>query len=214
MSELFNFNGITIQAMFGLAIGILVLASTPGPGILAATSCALVSGFRSSLLVIAGIVIGDIIFLFIAIFGLTLVTEFIDNGFIIIRVLGGLYLVWLGWKLWTSAPINLENDDEASNKTYLKNFTAGLAITLSNPKVIIFYGAFLPVFINLNDLQVNSIVLIATLLTVIVSLVTGFYAYLASRARLFFKSEKAMTNINRIAGTVMFSVALLVILIA
>ncbi|NET45286.1 LysE family translocator [Okeania sp. SIO2B3] len=207
------FNGISIQGIFGLVIGILVLASTPGPGILAATSCALASGFRSSLLVIGGIVLGDIIFLFIAIFGLTLVTEFIDNAFIIIRVLGGIYLAWLGWKLWTSAPINLENDDEASKKTYLKNFTAGLAITLSNPKVIIFYGAFLPVFVNFNDLQVNSIVLIATLMIVIVSLVTGFYTYLASRARLLFKSEKAMTNINRIAGTVMFGVALLVILI-
>ncbi|MDY7005195.1 MAG: LysE family translocator [Cyanobacteriota bacterium] len=209
MSELFN--GITIQSMFGLATGILVLASTPGPGILAATSCALASGFRSSLLVIAGIVLGDIMFLLIAIFGLTLVTQFMDNAFIIIRVLGGFYLAWLGWKLWTSAPINLENDDETLNKTYLKHFTVGLAITLSNPKVIVFYGAFLPVFVNPNDLNVNSIVLIATLIAVILSLVIGLYAYLASRARLFFKSEKAMTNINRIAGIVMFSVALLVI---
>ncbi|MEB3339859.1 LysE family translocator [Okeania sp.] len=211
MSELFNFNGITIQAIFGITIGILVLASTPGPGILAATSCALASGFRSSLLVIAGIVIGDIIFLLIAIFGLTLMTEFIDDALIIIRVLGSLYLVWLGCKLWTSGTMNLENDDEASKKTYLKNFTAGLAITLSNPKVIIFYGAFLPLFVNLNDLQINSIVLIGTLITVIVSLVTGFYAYLASRARFLFKSEKAMTYINRIAGVVMFIVAILVI---
>ncbi len=206
-------DGVTIQSLLAFTLGIFVLASTPGPGVLAATSCAFSSGFRSALFVITGIVLGDIIYLLIAIFGLTLVTQFIDNGFIIVRVLGGLYLVWLGWKLWTENRINLDNNDEMSEKNALKNFMAGLAITLSNPKVIIFYGAFLPVFVEPTNLNINNILLLATIITIILSVVIGFYAYLASRARLLFKSKIAMRNINRIAGTVMFGAALLVILV-
>lgn len=205
-------DGVTIESLSALTLGIFVLASTPGPGVLAATSCALSSGFRSALSVIAGIVFGDIIFLLIAIFGLTLVSQFIDNGVIVVRVLGSLYLVWLGWKLWTEKPINLESNDQTAKKNHLKHFSAGLAITLSNPKVIIFYGAFLPIFVDPTILNINNILLIATIITIVLSIVIGFYAYLASRARLLFKSEIAMRNINRIAGTVMFGAALLVIL--
>ena len=206
-------DGVTTQSLLAFTLGVFVLAITPGPGILAATSCALSSGFRSALSVISGIVFGDILYLLIAIFGVTLVTQFIDNGLIIVKIFGSLYLVWLGWKLWTENRINLDNNDETSKKNALKNFTAGFGITISNPKTIIFYGAFVPVFVEPTNLNINNILLLATIIAIVVSVVIGFYAYLASRAKQLFKSEIAMRNINRIAGTVMFGAAVLVVLV-
>lgn len=207
-------SGITLQALSALTIGVFVLASTPGPGVFATISCALASGFPAAVAVIVGTVLGDLIFLLLAIFGLTLMIQQFDNAFIIIKVLGSLYLAWLAYKFWTADPIIPdESNSNIENHAIWKNFTAGLTIALSNPKVIIFYGAFLPAFVNPADLRLDGILIISAIITIVVGGVMLLYAYLASRARFFFQSETAMRNLNRTAGGILLGVALLVVLI-
>jgi threonine/homoserine/homoserine lactone efflux protein len=207
-------SGITLQALSALIVGVFVLASTPGPGVFATISCALASGFPAAIAVIVGTVLGDLIFLLFAIFGLTLMIQQFDNAFIIIKVLGSLYLSWLAYKFWTADPI-IPDDSNSNieNHNIWKNFTAGLTIALSNPKVIIFYGAFLPAFVNPADLRLDGILIISAIITIVVGGVMLLYAYLASRARFFFQSEAAMRNLNRTAGGILLGVALLVVLI-
>lgn len=205
-------SGITLQALSALIIGVFVLASTPGPGVFATISCALASGFTAALAVVIGTVLGDLIFLLLAIFGLTLVIQHFDHAFIIIKILGGLYLTWLAYKFWTAEPI-VPDDSNPSLEEYgtFKNLTTGLTISLSNPKVIIFYGAFLPAFVNPADLRLDGIIIVSAIITIVVGGVLLFYGYLASRARLFFQSETAMGNLNRTAGLILLGVALFVV---
>jgi threonine/homoserine/homoserine lactone efflux protein len=207
-------SGITLQAFSALVVGVFVLATTPGPGVFATISCALASGFTAAVAVIVGTVLGDLIFLLLAIFGLTLMIQQFDNAFIIIKGLGSVYLAWLAYKFWTADPIIPdESNTNIENHNIWKNFTAGLTIALSNPKVIIFYGAFLPAFVNPADLRLDGILIISAIITVIVGGVMLLYAYLASRARFFFQSEAAMRNLNRTAGGILLGVALLVVFI-
>jgi threonine/homoserine/homoserine lactone efflux protein len=207
-------SGISLQTLFALIIGVFVLASTPGPGVFATISCALVSGFGNAIAVIVGTVLGDLIFLLLAIFGLALVIQSFDYAFIVIKAFGSLYLSWLAYKFWTTDPVIPDDSNPQTEKYSIwKNFLAGLTIALSNPKVIIFYGAFLPAFVNPADLKLDGIIIISTIITTIVGGVMLFYAYLASKARFFFQSETAMRKLNRTAAGILFGVALLIVFV-
>ncbi len=206
-------NSIDLQSALALALAIFILAGIPGPGILAVTSCALSSTFSASLYVISGVVFVHTIFFLVAIYGITLVTQFVDNGIIIVKTLGALYLVSLAVKLWLKATIKIENQDLESNNNNFGTFTTGFLITLCNPITIVFYVSLFPLFIEPSQLKINDLILIGIIITSVLSSVNIFYAYLASFAKSIFKSEIAMQNINRIAGMLMLMVAFLVVLV-
>ena len=181
----------------------LVLAASPGPGVFATTARAMASGFRPALGVIWGIVLGDIIFLMFAAFGLSMVARALGNLFFIVKVCGGVYLVWLGIKIWLQKPDPVHNQHHAGDRSKWGNFVSGLIITLSNPKVILFYCGFLPTFLDLSTLTIVDLLLIVAIITAVLSGVLSTYAYLASRARRIFTTKRAVKRLNRAAGGVM-----------
>lgn len=193
---------MSIFSILGLAGAMFLLAITPGPGVFATISKALSSGFRYAVPVVVGIVVGDLIFLLFAIYGLSMLAETFNELFTIIKYMGAVYLVWLGFKLWRSPPPNTEiNVSKAqSNKI---NFLGGLSITLGNPKVILFYLGFLPTFVDLNTLSNSDVAIVALVVSVVLGSVMLFYAFTAARARLLFKSEKAQNKMNKTAASIM-----------
>ncbi len=86
-------------------MAMLILAASPGPGVFATVARALSSGFRPAVGVIAGIVAGDIIFLGLAVFGLSVIAQAMGEFFFIIKIVGGAYLIWLGLKMWRAKSI-------------------------------------------------------------------------------------------------------------
>lgn len=195
---------MTLLTILALAGAMFLLAITPGPGVFATVARALASGFKHSCMVVAGIVIGDLIFLMFAIFGLSAIAQVMGDFFIFIKYLGGAYLIYLGLKLFFTKPstINLEGVKELSWKA---NFFSGLFITLGNPKVILFYLGFLPTFVNLQSLTLLDITLIAAVVSIVLGGVMIGYAYMAIKAKNLFKNEKSEHILNRIAGTVMMT---------
>lgn len=186
----------------GFAAAMFVLAITPGPGVFATVSKALSSGFRSTLPVIAGIVVGDLVFLLLAVYGLSAVAESCNSLFVVIRYLGGCYLIWLGIKLWRSTP-RAEDVGEGTHRTGRYSFLSGLSITLSNPKVILFYVSFLPTFIDMTALAPVDVAAVGGVLSAVLGGVMAFYAFTASRVRRVCKSTIARRRMDRVAGTVM-----------
>jgi threonine/homoserine/homoserine lactone efflux protein len=120
-----------------------------------------------------------------------------------VKVIGGLYLVWLGWKLWTSEPEAPPPDRLAAAGEFRRNLVGGLVLTLGNPKAIAFYAAFLPTFIDLTRITAADIAIIAAVIAGVLMVTNTGYGLLAARARVFFKSRRAMRNLNRAAGTMM-----------
>ena len=194
---------MTLYSAFGFALAMLILAASPGPGVFATTARAMASGFRPALGVIWGIVLGDIIFLMFAAFGLSMVARALGNLFFIVKVCGGVYLVWLGIKIWLQKPDPVQNQHHAGDRSKWGNFVSGLIITLSNPKVILFYCGFLPTFLELSTLTMVDMMLIVAIITAVLSGVLIAYAYLASRARRIFTTKRAVKRLNRAAGGVM-----------
>ncbi len=181
----------------------LILAASPGPGVFATVARALVSGFKPALGVIAGIVVGDIIYLGFAIFGLSVVAHAMGELFIFVKIAGGAYLVWLGLKIWCSKTTENKIETKQRKQHWSGNFASGLLITLSNPKVILFYCGFLPTFLNLSRLSITDIVIVGSVVTSVLFFVLAGYAYLASSTRQHFSEAKSIKYLNRTAGFVM-----------
>jgi threonine/homoserine/homoserine lactone efflux protein len=201
---------LSLYSAFGFAVAMLILAASPGPGVFATTARAMASGFRPALAVIWGIVLGDIIFLLFAAFGLSMVARALGNLFFIVKICGAAYLVWLGIKIWLQKPELVESHQNSSTRSYWGNFFSGLIITLSNPKVILFYCGFLPTFLDLSALTIIDLALVVAIITAVLSGVLIAYAYLASRARKIFTNEKAVKRLNRAAGGVMVAAGVVI----
>ena len=195
---------MTLLNILAFAGAMFLLAITPGPGVFATISRALASGFSNAAFVVFGIILGDIIFLLSAIFGLSAIAFVLGDLFIIVKYIGGLYLLFLGYKILTSKEkqTDLKSVEELSVK---KNFITGLLITLSNPKVILFYLGFLPTFVNLHTLNTLDIAIIVLITILVIACVLLFYAYSASSAKTMFKSEKSKKKMNILAGSVMMT---------
>ena len=181
----------------------LVLAASPGPGVFATIARALASGLRPSLVVICGIILGDVIFLLFAAFGLSMVAQALGNLFFIVKLCGGTYLIWLGVRIWLKKPEPVTANQNLNTHSRWGNFASGLVITLSNPKVILFYCGFLPTFLDLSALTLIDLVIVVTIITIVLGCVLGTYAFLASRARRMFTNQQAVRRLNRAAGGVM-----------
>jgi threonine/homoserine/homoserine lactone efflux protein len=201
---------LTLYSAVGFAVAMLVLAASPGPGVFTTTARALASGFRPALAVIWGIVLGDIMFLLFAAFGLSMVARILGNLFFLVKVCGGVYLVWLGIKIWLQRPESVLSDQNPAARSKWGNFASGLIITLSNPKVILFYCGFLPTFFDLSALTLIDLAFVAAIIAAVLGGVLTTYAYLASRARKLFTHERAVRRLNRAAGGVMVAAGVVI----
>ncbi|MEN8198815.1 MAG: LysE family translocator [Thermodesulfobacteriota bacterium] len=194
---------------FGLAM--FLLAASPGPGVFATVARALASGFSHAAVLVLGIVLGDLIFLLLAIYGLSAIADLLGNFFTLVKCVGGLYLIWLGIQIWRTpaAPDQVTGTVELSWK---KNFSSGLIITLANPKVILFYLGFLPAFVELSALTTMDVLLIAAVVVVVLSSVLLSYAWAASQTGRFFKTQSSFRLLNRCAGGTMVTVGCAILL--
>ncbi len=196
--------------LLGLAGAMFLLAMTPGPGVFATISKALSEGFKQAAAVVVGIVVGDLIFLLLAIYGLAVLAEMLSGLFTVIKYLGGAYLIWLGVKSWRASPTTPGKPGTKSH-TGKRGFGGGLAITLGNPKVIFFYLGFLPSFVKLDTLSPVDVAVVAFVVSLVVGSVLLFYAFTASRAKRVFKSDKAQNRMNKTAGGVMIGTGALLV---
>jgi len=201
---------MTLISAISLSGAMLILAISPGPGVFVIIASALAYGFKQASQVVAGVVVGDLLFLLLAIYGLSFIAEALGDLFKIVKYAGGGYLIWLGIKLWRSEPINASSTENTDLNTQ-SNFFSGLSITLANPKVILFYLGFLPTFVDLGRLSILDVISIGLIVSFVLGGVMLSYAYSAAKAKKFLKSPSAQNNIHRVAGTVMISVGSLLV---
>ena len=202
---------MTILNILSLTTAVFVLALLPGIGVFTTISRAIASGFNSALYVILGIVLGDILFLLVAIYGLNLIVKSYGEFFVFVKYLGGLYLIYLGYKIYISKA-EIESIDLKKSVSKKSSFVSGLLITLSNPKVVVFYLSFLPAFIDLNNFKLVDVVIVVFIVFTTLSFVLLGYAYIASKTKDIFKSSAKLELLNKVSALIMVFMGLFLIL--
>lgn len=180
---------------------LLVAAGSPGPSIAALVARVISKGFRDVLPFLAAMWIGEAIWLSLAVFGLAVVAQSFHFAFVAVKWAGVAYLVYLAWKMWT-APVETEGSEMPREDSPWRLFAAGMAVTLGNPKIMMFYLALLPTIIDLGSVTlVGWLELTVTMAAVLIAIDFG-WVFAAAQARRLLKSKRAMRIANRVsAGT-------------
>lgn len=187
--------------------GVYFLAvASPGPGIAAIVARSLSTGFRRAVPFVLGIAAADLIWLTFSALGLTLLMQSFHGLFLAIKYAGCAYLIYLAWKLWT-APVTSLEDQPAARGEGLRLFFGGVALTLGNPKVMVFFVSILPLVVDLQALTPLAFVEVAVLTMLIINTTLLGYAFAADRARRLVASPRTMRRINRVTGGVLAGAA-------
>lgn len=198
-----------ISSLLIFAGALAVVAGSPGPSVAALVTRVLTHGYRSVLPFAAALWLGEAIWLALAVYGLAAIAETFHLVFVVIKYLGVAYLLYLAWQMWF-APSHVADEDMPRNRSPGKMFAAGLAVTLGNPKVMVFYMALLPTIIDLQAISTARWAEL-TLVTIVVLMATDLaWVGLASRARSLLKSRRAVRAANRSSATIMAGAAALI----
>ena len=196
---------MTLHSALSFFLAIFLFGVTPGPGTFAILGRALACGARACFFLALGMVVSDILYLVCACYGLAALAAHWHAAFLVVRGVGACYLLYLGVQLWRSSRQPLQR--EVGGGLTGLSFLQGFAISASNPKVILFYIAFLPTFMNLTVLSRGDIALAALLTLVGLMLGLMLVACGAASARRLLDSPRGRKALNRTAGTVMIGAA-------
>ena len=205
------------MTIYGLAVFSVVYAlavASPGPGVAAVVARSLVRGTRGAPAFIAGFVIGDLVWFTVAVTGLAALAQTAGAVFAAIKYAGAAYLLYLAWRMWTTRAIGpSEGDDqpvEALSQRPSRLFAASLALTLGNPKTMVFFLALLPTVVELDRLTAAGFAEIAAIIAVVLPTVLGTYVLAAARARRMLQNPRAVQIVNRTGASVMAGAAIAV----
>lgn len=202
-------SSMTFSSIVALFSAMVVLASIPSVSVLAVSTRAATSGFIHGVFTTIGIVVGDIIFIIIVIWGLSFLAETMGSLFVLIKYLGGAYLILLGIGLCRSKAKELETE-EVIESSLLSSFLTGLFITLGDQKATLFYLGFFPAFLDLSKISYFDTSIIIAITILAVGGVKLGYAFMADRSRLFI-SSKIRKGMNIAAGCVMIAVGVFLV---
>ena len=197
---------MSVESAIAYLVAVLIFAITPGPGVLAVMARSLVYGWRQCLFLITGIITSDLLYLLFACYGLAYIAENYHGVFIVIRLAGAAYLLYMGWQLWTNSNDIPETVDGTLTSQSWHTLIQGFLISASNPKVMIFYLAFVPGFMDLTQVTLAGMVLLLSLTAIGIGAGTLLVAWLADGFRQSLNSPRRVSLLNKMAGGMLMAV--------
>ncbi|MCB1387982.1 MAG: LysE family translocator [Rhodobacteraceae bacterium] len=186
--------------MFALAL--LVAAGTPGPSIAALVARVLARGWREVMPFVAAMWLGELAWLLMALAGLTTLAQSFHLAFSLLKWAGVAYLVWMAWGLWR-APDGTGGAELPRRGSGWSMFGAGLAVTLGNPKIMVFYLALLPSLLDLRAVGGTEAAVLSAVTLAVLALADLAWIGLAHRARVLLRTPRAVRLGNRLSALVM-----------
>ncbi len=185
----------------GIAVVLLFVAMSPGPAFVVVSQQAVARSRAAGLVTALGVSLGSILWVALVLLGISLVFQQAAWLYTGLRVLGGLYLIYLGIRLWQGArePMTVPGDVPAALVSPWRAFRRAVTIQMLNPKAAVFFGS---VFLTMLSPGAPAWV-IAAALVMVFAIEFGWYAVLALAlssppARRAYSGAK--TCIERIAG--------------
>jgi len=194
-----------LPILISFIVAAFVVVIVPGVTVSALVSTSLARGLAAGLWMEAGVQVGRFTMVLVVALTLEAVTGFVGAAFDIIKYLGAAYLVWIGWGYIASRHA-IATDRPIAARSPLQQAAAGFLVLWSNPKALIFFGAFLPQFVN-PIYPAWPQVIVLGLIEMAAGLITCVYIYLAARARGALGDDR-MLLVNRVAGVILIGAAI------
>jgi homoserine/homoserine lactone efflux protein len=171
---------MTLESYLAFCAAATALAIVPGPTVTVIIANSLRFGSRAGLLNVAGTQAGVLVWLAIAVAGLGAAIKLMGVWFDVLRWAGALYLIWLGIKMFLSkGDLALAVDRARPNGSFLLQ---GFIVIMSNPKMLVLFGALIPPFLSRDGNVLNETMLLGGTFMVIAAVGDTLYALLAGRA--------------------------------
>lgn len=177
------------------AIGLSV---TPGPNSLLVLTHGALHGHRKAACTVAGSALGFTLLIGLSMAGIGALLQASAHALTVLKIVGGAYLVWLGIQLWRAPALDLRAGADTADARGRALFRDGLLTALSNPKALLFYGAFLPQFIDPRRDLLLQFVVMAVVFVVVECIVEMGLALLAHRVRPWL--QRVGRSFNRACG--------------
>ncbi len=185
-----------------------VLLMIPGPTVMLVVSYALGRGKHTGWATVPGVALGDLTAMTVSLLGAGAVLATSANLFMVLKLFGAAYLIWLGIKLWRSKPAP-EVLPEAEAGTSWSMFWNAYVVTALNPKSIMFFVAFVPQFVDpAGPVFVQFAILEVTFVT-LAAINVAIWAVLAGQLRQAVSSQSALRLINRLGAGFLISAGVL-----
>jgi threonine/homoserine/homoserine lactone efflux protein len=202
---------MNIDALLALVIATAVLGLVPGPVVGALVGRALFGGVRSTFGFLGGVFIGDLLWLLAAVSGLGYLAATYSTVFMVIKTIGALYLIYLGYKALRHALEKNQQFTIPKSSRKGMGFVSGLLVTLGNPKLVAFYIGFLPTFIDMETLSFQEALLASVLVPSTFALMNFGWALSASKAKSLFKSTAPIRTLNVVSGSLLVGAGIFMI---
>ncbi|WP_415922479.1 LysE family translocator [Tateyamaria sp. SN6-1] len=195
-------------ALYAGALTVLFL--TPGPVWVGLIARSLSGGFHAAWPLALGVVIGDVLWSLLAIFGITWILSLYGDILEVLKWVAAAVFVVMGVAVIRSADKTIGADSTLTRPGMWAGFVAGLAVILGNPKAILFYMGMLPGFFDLTQLTPWDVAMIAGLSAVIPLVGNLGMAVFIDRARRLIQSPSALRRMNLSAGVLLILVGLVI----
>jgi threonine/homoserine/homoserine lactone efflux protein len=185
-----------------VAASVVVLV-IPGPTILTVISYSVAHGRRANIPLVAAVALGDSTALVFSLLGLGALLATSAFWFTAIKLIGGLYLLYLGNKLLRAGTAATDLVIPTPPASPWKLFVNTYLVTALNPKGIVFFVAFLPQFINHTGQVAAQLWLLATTFVILAIINATLYALFAGSARRLLRSARAQRRFNILGGSLL-----------
>ena len=182
-------------------IASFLVVIVPGPTVSLIITNSLKSGMRAGILNVVGTQFGLIILILLLALGFEAVSPFLEGVIKLVRIIGAIYLMTLGYLSFTSKSLS---DNSQKIKKFDKKFILqGLIVILSNPKAFLFLGAFIPQFINISQPIGSQIIYFGILFMIVGAIFDGMYAVIFGKFREII-INKYINILNKLGGSLLF----------
>jgi len=180
-----------------------LLAIVPGPTVTVILANSLRSGTLAGLSIIAGTQLGLVTMIGVVGLGLEAVMGFMAFAFDWIKLAGAAYLIWLGYNMLRSKG-ELGQAAAGPAKSYRRLMLDGFLVIWSNPKALIFLGAFLPQFVSKEGATFPQVLLLGLFFMLIAGATDSMYALLGGRARGMLSAARVKI-LSRVSGAILMA---------
>lgn len=200
-----------LSATITFCIVMVTLAALPSASVALVVTRSAVFGFRNGVAVAVGIVLADLLFVVVAVVGMTAFAQSAEGLFWIINYVAGGYIIYLGLSMMRSRGVPSGAGGGADSSTLMVSLLSGFLLTLGDVKAIFFYASLFPSLFDLRQFTRADVAMVMMITAFTVGGVKVVYAGLARSLAIRFTNERRLRYVRILAGGLLVGIGLFVI---